>query len=102
MAGHAPTAESGGEFLKESWRATKVEIGFAGYAQRFEDRDGQPAGDIEVNAQPVRRVGPAVLNVAPGMGQLGQQIACFSGKGMIPAVPRSIDPPDWARRRLCC
>jgi hypothetical protein len=67
MAGHAPTAESGGEVLKESWRATKVEIGFAWYAQLFEDRDGQPAGGIELNAQPVGRVGPAVLDMAPGM-----------------------------------
>ena len=83
-------------------RAAQVKIGFAGYAQFFEDRDGQPAGSIEVNAWPVSRVGPAVCDIAPGMGQLGQQITCFLGKGMIQAAACSVYPPDLARRRVCC
>ena len=83
-------------------RAAHIKIGFAGYAQFFEDRDGQPAGSIEVNAWPISRVGPAVRDVAPGMGQLGQQITCFLGKGMLPSAARSVYPPDRARRRVCC
>ena len=67
ITGHAPTAEPGGEVVKEGRRAAQIEIGFTGYAQLFEDRDGQPAGGIELNAQPVGRVGPAVLDMAPGM-----------------------------------
>ena len=70
ITGHAPTAEPRGEVLKEGGRAAQIEIGFAGYAQLFEDRDGQPAGRIEVNAKPVSRVGSAILDIAPGMTSL--------------------------------
>src|SRR5580700_9558613 len=100
LRGHAPTSESGLEVLQECGRAAQIKIGFAGNVQLFEDRGGQPAGRIEVNTQLVSRVGPAVLDVAPGMGQLSQHIACFSGKEVIQAIARSVDPPDWARRRV--
>jgi hypothetical protein len=52
ITGHAPTIESGGEILKEGGRAAQIKIGFAGYAHLFENRDGEPAGRIEIDAQP--------------------------------------------------
>ena len=55
ITGHAPIAKSGGEVLKEGGRAAQIKIGFAGYAQLFEDSYGQPAGRIEVEAQSVSR-----------------------------------------------
>ena len=97
-AGLPPTTEPGSEVLKEGGRAAQIKIAFTGYAQLLEDGNGEPANSIVVNAQPVSRVGPAVLDVGPGMGHLSQQFACFSGKGMIQAVPRSIDPPDISLR----
>jgi hypothetical protein len=101
ITGHAPTTEPGGEVLKECSRAAQIKIGFAGYAQFFEGRNGQPAGSIEIKAQPVSRRGAAVPDVAPSLWQVGQQIAYFSGEGMIQAAARSIDPPDRARRGEC-
>jgi hypothetical protein len=68
ITAHAPTTESGGEILKEGGRAAQIKIGFAGYAQLFEDRDSQAAGSIEIETQAVSRVRPAVLHVAPGVG----------------------------------
>src|SRR5262245_58619389 len=100
--GHTPTDKSGGEVLKKGGRAAQIKIGFARYAKLLEDCHAQPAGSIEVIAQPVGSAGPAVLDVAAGIGQLREQIACFSGKGMIQVVARSVNPPDRSRLRLCC
>ena len=47
ITGHAPTAEAGGEVLKEGGRAAQIKIGIAGYAQLFEGRNGQPADIAE-------------------------------------------------------
>ena len=63
-----PTAESGGHVLKEGRRAAQIKIGVAGHAQLFENRGSQPAGSVEIETQSVSRIGPAVLDVAPGVG----------------------------------
>jgi hypothetical protein len=72
ITGHAPTAEPGGKVLEEGGRAAQIKIGFAGYALLLEGRNGQPAGSVEVNAEPVSRLRAAVPDVAPRLGQLGQ------------------------------
>ena len=54
------SAEAGGQVLEEGGRAAQIKIGFAGYAQLFEDRGGQPAGSIEV--KPSRSVASGRLN----------------------------------------
>jgi hypothetical protein len=92
IAGHAPTAEPGREVLKEGGRAAQRKVGFAGYAQLFEGRDGQPAGSVEVNAQPVSRLGAAIPDVVPGLGQLKGRLTTTSRIGELPGFSRRDKP----------
>ena len=80
---HPP--EAGGEVLKEGGRAAQIKIGFAGYAQLFEDCGGQPSGSIEVNAR---------LPVHGSVGWTGAGTTGTTAVTTLPDTPNGADFDD--------
>ena len=86
----------------ETNRPAEVDTRLSRDADLVEDRSRQVTGSVEILAQLIARVRPAITNIAAAVGERGHDAADFGGKWMMLPITSPVEPqqlPGRAGRR---
>ena len=99
ISADAPSHKAPSQVMQKRGRSAQVEIRATRHAKLLDHGHVKVSGCIEVGSKPVLWTWPAVPYVATAMSQPLEQAPGLLEERVLITVARSIQPPDFARRR---